>query len=174
MKKVYWFGYGGNSYLAEELRQTISELEMELVTIHEHENANVKWNRSTWIEELKKADIIILPTNTDQPAKSNNKLTQSLSLGKPVICSPLPAYSKIYEKYPASFLIVKDKTDWKKYLKQLRDDELLRKTLSENALKVVNNYSIDSIGQQWISLFNSLEKIDIIIPTYNNLPCLKL
>ena len=38
--KVGWVGYGGNSWMAEELRPIIEELEMELFTIHEHENAN--------------------------------------------------------------------------------------------------------------------------------------
>ena len=41
--KVYWFGYGGTSKLAEELRSVIeNELGMKLITIHEWKNANVK------------------------------------------------------------------------------------------------------------------------------------
>jgi len=176
MFKVFWFGYGGTVYLVEELRPMIEELGMTLTTIHEHENADIKWNRLTWMQELRKADIIVLPLNYEiQSAKSNNRLTQSLSLGKPVIASPLPAYLKIAEKYPNSFLIATTKEEWKINLQRLRDDNDLRNTLIQNGLIASREYSPESIVNQWISLFNDLnDKIDIIIPVYNNVEYLKL
>ena len=103
---VYWFGYGGHAHFAEDLRPTIEELGMNLITIHEHENADVKWNKDTVNVELAKADIIILPCDYKlQNAKSNNKLTQAMSLGKPIICSPLPAYNRILKEYPDDLII---------------------------------------------------------------------
>lgn len=172
--KVYWFGYGGHSHIVEQFRPMIESLDMELITIHEHDNANIKWDRNTWLNELNKADIIILPCNYEiQDAKSNNKLTQALSLKKPVICSPLPAYVEILNKYPNSFLIAYDKNDWEKYLNILKDKNE-RDKLSIIGYDISKNYSIDNIGNKWVSLFENQETIDLIIPTYNNLQCLKL
>ena len=124
MLKVYWFGYGGTSYLAENLRPIIESLDMQLITIHEHDDADIQWNRHTWLDELKNADIIILPLNyEEQPAKSNNRLTQAFSIGKPVICSPLPAYLNILEKWPKAALVAKSDDDWKECLVKLKYDE---------------------------------------------------
>ena len=173
MLKIYWFGYGGTSNLAENLRHVIEELKMSLITIHEWENANVKWDRLTWLNELRKADIIIIPMNyKEQPAKSSNRLVQSLSLGKPVICSPHPAYLNVIGDTECA-LIADEKEEWKKHLESLKDENL-RNELSQKALQVSKSYSIDVIANYWLNLFSNLEKVDIIIPTYNNLPCLKL
>jgi len=173
---VYWFGYGGSSNLAEELRPVIIELGMQLVTIHEHENANIKWERTTWLNELKKADIIILPADYKiHPAKSNNRLTQALSLGKPVICSPLDAYIQIAKKYPGSFMFADTQEEWKNKLTLLKDNPPLREELSKKAIEASKDYSIDAIGQRWADLLmESEDSVDIVIPTYNNLRCLKL
>lgn len=175
MLKVYWFGYGGNSVFAEELRPVLNELQMELITIHEWDNANIKWNRETWLSELQKADIIIIPANFKiQPAKSNNRLTQSLSIGKPVICSPLDAYLQVAKKHPDSFLIANTPEEWKEKLTLLRDNPSIREELSKKALSAAKDYSIDAIGSKWVSALMDTDKVDIIIPTYNNFKCLKL
>ena len=173
--KIYWFGYGGNAYLVNELRPIIEDLKMELKIISEWDEADIKWQRETWIQELRNADIIVLPSNfKEQPSKSNNKLTQALSLGKPVVASPLDAYKRVLENHPKSFLLAKNKEEWKLQLVSLRDDEGLRENLSKNALEAAKDFSLDSIGSKWLNLFNNLEKVDIIIPTYKNLRCLKL
>jgi GT2 family glycosyltransferase len=174
MLKLYWQGYGGSKYLAEDLRPIINKLGMSLITISEWEDSDIKWNRNTWLNELKKADIIILPTDFEKrPCKSNNRLTQYMSLGKPVIVSPLPAYLRIIEKYPNCCLIATTKEEWEERLQQLRDNENLRNTLSQNGLIASKEFSLDEITKKWVLLFSNLEKTDIIIPTYNNLSCLK-
>ena len=173
--QVGWYGYGGNSPLAEALRPTITDLGMSLCTIHEWENADIQWNRDTWLTHLKKADIIIVPANWQtQPAKSNNRLTQALSLGKPVICSPLPAYKKVAERHPDSFLFADTPEEWKAQLLVLRDNEEVRQRLSMKAQEAAKDYSIDVIAGKWLDLFQDKQKVDIVIPTYNNLRGLKL
>lgn len=174
MKTAYWFGYGGSTKVLEPLMSIIQETGFKLVTIHEWDSADIKWNRATWLNELKKADIIVLPANYKiQPAKSNTRLSQALSLGKPVICSPLDSYLRIYKEFPDCCLIADTLDDWKTCLEKLRDDEELCKKLSEQALRAAQKYSLEEIGKKWISVFNSLDKTDIIIPTYDNLICLK-
>lgn len=176
--KVYWQGYGGSMYLAEELRPLIESLGMDLVTVSEWDNANVRWQLDTWIENLRQADIIIIPTTHEkQPAKSNTRLTQSLSLGKPVICGPLDAYLQVYKKYPGSFLIAKTPEDWKRHLEDLKN-KAWREALSEKALIASQDYSIDAIGKKWAELLYGEVKVDkpvdLIIVNYNNVRYLKL
>ena len=180
MLKVGWIGYGGNSWMADDLRPIIKELGMELFTIHEHDNADIKWNKDTWLEELKKADIIIAPANyKKQPAKSANRVTQALSLGKSVICSPLPAYLEVAKKHPGSFLIADTPEDWRGRLALLKNTPSFREQLGKRALKAAEDYSIDAMGEKWDTLLQSIvpkkdEKVDIVIPTYNNIEYLKL
>lgn len=185
MIKVYWFGYGGTSHLAEELRSLITDLGMELITVHEWDNSDVKWQLNTWLDEIKKADIIILPLNyKEQPAKSNNRLTQAFSIGKPVICSPLDAYVRIHNSHPGCCLFAETTEQWRDHLIKLRDNEDIRKELSEKALEAGKDYSVEAMAKKWLSVL-PIEKskpkisedssaVDIIISNYDNLPYLKL
>lgn len=181
---VYWYGYGGSSWMAEKLREMIEDdLCMNLVTIHEHPNANIPWKLDTVLKHLKDADIIILPANYKrQPCKSNNRLTQSMALGKPIICEPMPAYVPIVKNFENA-IILKDNSDleWRNALRLLRDDENLRVKLSKNALETSKNYSLDAISEHWVNALISLDKkgsdkpskdIDVIIPTKNNIEIL--
>jgi glycosyltransferase involved in cell wall biosynthesis len=182
MLKVYWFGYGGSSWMAEKLRSIIEDdLEMKLITIHEHPDANVPWNRETIYKELEKADIIIVPTNfKKQTCKSNNRLTQAMALGKPVICDPLPAYKNIVKQLENAIITTEGKDfEYKFWLQKLRDDESLRKKLGKNALETAKKYSLEKISKHWINELISLASkgsdqtaIDVIIPTKNNIEIL--
>ncbi len=185
--KVGWVGYGGNSWMAEDLRPVIEKLGMTLFTIHEHDNADIKWEKDNWFNHLKKADIVIAPANyKKQPAKSANRLIQSMSMGKPVICSPLPAYLDVAKKHPGSFLLADVPEEWEECLKLLRDNPSFRKQMSEKALEAVEDFSINVIGNKWLELLekdvpikkdtesNKVLITDIIIPTYKNLRGLKL
>jgi len=177
MLKVYWFGYGGHSWMAEKLRNLIEdELGMQLVTIHEHPNADVKWNLETVFEELKKADIIIVSANYKrQPCKSNNKLTQAMALGKPIVCSPLPAYQDIVKHGINSFILLNDsEEEWRKYLTILRDNPDVRQKMGVEALKTARNYTQEVAAESWLKALSQIEKkvdpkaIDVIIPTKGN------
>lgn len=174
-KLVYFFWYGGSSTLLEPLIPVIKELGLKLITIHEWDNADVKWNLLTWLTELKKADIIILPANyEEQPCKSNNRLTQALSLGKPVVCSPLDAYIRVYDEMPGCCIIAHNINEWKESLQLLSSNDELCKQISEKALLASQKYSITNIAKKWINVFEKQSTLDIIIPTYNNIQYLKL
>ena len=43
---VYFFGYGGNSFLVNKLKPIINDVGFKLVTIHEWPDADVKWERT--------------------------------------------------------------------------------------------------------------------------------
>ena len=176
MLKVYFFGYGGHSWMADKLRNLIEdELGMQLFTIHEHPNADIKWNLDTVYEELKKADIIIVPANYKrQPCKSNNKLTQAMALAKPTVCSPLPAYQDIVRHGINSFILLNDsEEEWRKYLTILRDNPDVRQKMGIEALKTARNYTQEATAESWLKALSQIEKkadgaIDVVIPTKNN------
>ena len=167
--------YGGNAFLAENLRPIVEELGMELITIHEWANANIKWDRLTWLGHLRQADIIICPSNYKiQPAKSANRLTQAMALGKPVICSPLRAYLDVLQSHPGSFLLADSPEEWREKLTLLRDNPAIREQFIQRSLEASKDYSIDAIGQKWADLLCSTsDAVDIVIPVYTGV-CLKM
>lgn len=174
--KVYFIGYGGSSHLAENLRPFIDSIGMKLITVHEWDNANIKWELETWLSELKKADIIIIPLDyKNQFAKSNNRLTQAMSLGKPVVCSPLPAYVEIEKKFPDCCLFADTQEEWEDGLLRLRNSEDFRKEMGYKALEASKDFSIDRMGEKWLKVLTHKEAVtDIVIPTYANFRGLKL
>ena len=171
----------GNVTKLERLRPIIANLGMELVTITEGPHGTVKWDNKTWLQELNKADIVIVPQHEwEQPAKSNTRVTQAMALGLPVISSSLQSYKEIVEHGKTGF-ICECGEDWEKYLLLLRDNPELRIQVGAAAKNAVFNYSLDNISKQWINCLESLAheannppSVDIIIPTWNNLDCLKL
>ena len=180
--RVVWCGMGGNAQNLDPLRPIIQELGMELVVISEWDCADKRWNAKTWLHDMSEADIAICPQREWlQPAKSNTKATQAMALGLPVVASPLRAYREAIEHGRTGF-ICENFEDWKKYLMLLRDDASLRERMGRAArVEVRKKYFIDAIGEQWLALLDetcrencSPPKVDIIIPTWNNLSYLKL
>lgn len=181
MLKVYSCCMGGNVEKLDFLRPIISKLEMELIVISEWEQHDIKWNLKTWLTELSKADIIVCVQHPEsQSAKSNGRVTQAMSLGIPVIASPLNAYVEAIENNRTGF-ICNAPEEWEEKLTLLRDDFNLRKCIG-NAAKLASQqfYSIDKVGSYWLHVFSKLSeeasnppKVDIIIPTWNNLKYLQ-
>lgn len=172
---------GGNAANADFLRPIIDKLGMKLVTISEWENHDVKWDQKTWLSKLNEADIVVCTQrHTTQPAKSNNRVTQSQYLGKPVCASPLPAYLEAIDDGITGF-ICSTPEEWEDKLKLLRDDIELRNKIGARArLSAKELYSIDAVGAFWLHTLSRLSKeacdppkVDIIIPTWNNLHLLQ-
>jgi len=184
--QVFWFGYGGSSWMAEKMREMIEDdLRMKLVTIHEHPNADIQYSIDTVYDHLKKADIIIVPANyRRQPCKSNNRLTQAMAMSKPIICDPMPSYLSIVNNYKNAIITQQGtEIEWRCALKKLRDDVALRKVLATNAYKTSKSFSLEKVTEKWINTLISLksdgnrsvakeENIDVIIPTKNNIAIL--
>jgi GT2 family glycosyltransferase len=170
--KLYWFGYGGSKYLADELRPLIEQLNCSLITISEWPGSDIIWDRSTWLTHLRQADVIIIPQDyITRPCKSANRLTQSMSLGIPCIVSPLPSYLEIIKKYPDCALVATTQDDWRQAIETLKDPQK-REQIKQNALIAAQEFSLDKITSKWEQALNT-PKVDIIIPTYKNLTGLK-
>ena len=170
---------GGNQENVDFLKPAIEKLGMELVRISEWPSHEVKWQKDTWLQELAKADIVIVVQRPTQPAKSNNRVTQAMALGLPVLASPMQAYKEVIKQGETGF-ICETTEDWEKNLSLLQD-KTLREKIGKAAQEAVKAYSIESIGKGYSEVLKSLcieqcnpPKVDIIIPTWNNLPYLRL
>jgi len=184
--QVFWFGYGGSSWMAEKMREMIEDdLGMKLVTIHEHPDADFPYSVDTVYDLLKKADIIIVPANyRRQPCKSNNRLTQAMAMNKPVICDPMPSYLPVVDNYVNSIMTGSGtEAEWRHSLEKLRDDADLRKVLSINGYDKSSKFTINEMSGKWVNALISMfsrenksvargEGIDVVIPTKNNIEIL--
>ena len=157
-----WAGMGGNSVYARNLKPVIEKLGMRLVIISEHADADIKWTRETYLEEMKKFDIIICPQNVElQPAKSCVKLITAMSLGKPVVCSPLPAYLDVV-KEGVNALVAANEQEWYVKLKALRDSYELRDKLSMGAFRTAKNFTPLAIATKWVELLRSPSQVAFV------------
>ena len=170
MIKIGYVGMGGGKYSAEELRPLIKELGMSLTIVSEWEDADLKWNPDTWLKDVAQFDILICPIDYEKfPYKGNNKLTQCMSLRKPVIASPLQSYVEVIEQGVNGY-IAKDQAEWRTYLTLLRDSKELREQIADNAYETVKDrFSVSKATDILLGAFKSVEEtMDIIIPEYNN------
>lgn len=179
--RVLWSGMGGNAQNAEFLRPICQELGMEFLVMSEWQTADISWKKETWLEHLNGADIVVSPQRMQvQNCKSNTKATQPMSLGIPIVVSPLQAYKECVKDRENGF-ICSTPEEWKAVLTALRDSQELRERIGKNAKAAVTGYSIDMVGLRWFVTLSMLchencnpPKVDIIIPTFNNLEYLKV
>ena len=169
--KVGWVGMADNHLHAEKLRPLIEECGYELVTIHNGDDASVRWEMDTWQRHLEQCAIAIAPADAErQPCKSNNRVTTYMALGMPVIAAPLDAYKRII-RHGVNGFIAESAEDWKACLLALRDD-LLRRQMGGRAVCTSLKFRPKNIALKLArvvlgDVYNS-RAIDIIIPTIYN------
>jgi glycosyltransferase involved in cell wall biosynthesis len=137
----------------------LADRRFELKTISNHPDATVPWSLETVQREVFTGDIAVIPTSgTDRArAKSNNKLTMFMAWGMPVVTGELPAYSKVIVS-GVNGIIADSVDDWSKALLALRNAKA-RAAMGIRARRdVLQRYSIDSIGNEWIDLLNRLRR----------------
>ena len=137
----------------------IESLGMSLTIISEWEEHDVKWDKDSWLLDLVEYDIAIAPQDVAlQPAKSNNKATQAMSSGMPILCSPLPAYKEVIVDGVNGF-ICETEEQWRQALEQLKDLKK-RVEVSTAARLAAEDYSIQSIVKQWIDTITEFKQVE--------------
>lgn len=173
---------GGNIANGDFLVPILQSLGLEYVTMSEWPDHDLRWMGATWLGLLSKADIVVCPQRVElQPAKSANRATQAMALGLPVVVSSLPAYREAIRHGETGF-ICDTPEEWRAAIEKLANDERLRRDVGAAAKASVKDvYSMAAVGARWKGLLErqSLEncdppKVDIVIPTWNNLEYLKL
>ena len=171
MVTVGYIGMGGHSYTAKELRPLIEgELGMKLYIMSEWQDADIQWNPKTWLETAKCFDILIALVDYNKfPFKGNNKLTQYMALGKPVVASPVESYLPIIKQGENGF-IARTMDDWRQFLTLLRDNPELREKIGAEAQRsVAEAFSIESVTGKLLETTHHIKNcVDVILPNYNN------
>ena len=192
-----YLGMGGNSNLVTSyLRDVIEATGYKLVVVTEWENADIKWDLETWQGVLNTADVVLCPQRTNvQPAKSNNKATQAMAMGLPVVASDLQAYREVIKNGFNGYLCT-GKDQWRAALTALHNPAK-RAQVGLNAKDSVGNYTLEAVASKWMQAATELhavrsqpqqaapapqavvpaasrEAVPIIIPVYNEVEYLKL
>ena len=106
---------------------------------------NIAWSESGQYKEIKSAKVGVAPLDTSNWSKGKCafKVIQYASAGIPVISSNVGLNSKLINDYNIG-LLVNNYSDWIKNIEKLRSDEKLRKVYAYNALKMSQNFDINS------------------------------
>jgi glycosyltransferase involved in cell wall biosynthesis len=107
-----------------------------------------------YLRVLSECDISIAPLEDYifNDSKSNIKYLEASILGLPSICSPRPNFASVIENGVNGFL-ASNVVEWEASFKKLIDDQLLRKSIGENARKaVLKHYSPESVAREQASL----------------------
>lgn len=126
----------------------------------------VAWDSVRVYETLQRADLAIIPIDRSEqtgheslPAawrlKSENRLTMKMSVGLPVIATPIPSYEPVIEQGSNGFL-AQSRSDWLHHLAYLREPEL-RRTIGERArASVVERYSQEEQASRLLGVLAKL------------------
>lgn len=168
---VGWIGMADNHLHAEKLRPLIEECGYTLVTIHNGNDASIKWDQAAWQSSLQPCDVAIAPADTGmQPCKSNNRVTTYMALGIPVIASPLDAYKRIIRNGINGF-IAEDTSDWKACLLALKEAGL-RRSIGQQGANTALRFRPKNMALKLARILLAEEyngkATDIIIPTIYN------
>ena len=165
-----WTGMGGNSYLVRNLKPIIDKVGMNLIVISEHDDADLKWDRDTYLYDMaEKADIVLCPQNVErQPAKSHVKVATAMGLGMPLICSPNPAYLEIV-KQGINGYIAQTAEEWEAALIELKN-YAKRASISKEALNTSKQFEPSAISKLWENLLIEDSNLPQVALINNTLP----
>lgn len=114
-----------------------------------------QWNKETEIQDLLKIDIGIMPLTETEWAegKCGLKALQYMALGIPALVSSVGVNKQIVE-HEIDGYFCNSKEEWIMYIERLIKKPELRGCMGKKGReKVVNNYSVESNSQAFISLF---------------------
>jgi glycosyltransferase involved in cell wall biosynthesis len=115
-----------------------------------------KWNFNSEIADLLRINIGVMPLNnsTIELGKCGFKAIQFMSLGIPVVVSPVGANCDVVKNNQTGFW-ASNEEEWFTSLEKLIVDKELRKRIGWNAQKIIQqNYSVDATIHQFINLFS--------------------
>lgn len=89
----------------------------------------------------------------------SNALLEAFSVNLPVVATDIPANTAICENNVSALLATpNDEIELYNCMKRLISDNMLQKTLIENAKKILNKYSIDNMTNSYLTIYKSLLK----------------
>jgi len=117
------------------------------------------WNMEREVEDLAAIDIGIMPLPDDEwsRGKCGFKLLQYMSMGRPVLASPVGVNTAIVDQGVNGFL-ADGEEEWLEKLSLLIEDVELRKKMgAKGREKIRKDYSMQGIKDRYVALFRDLE-----------------
>jgi glycosyltransferase involved in cell wall biosynthesis len=163
---IGWTGSFSTLHYLNEIIPALQELEAKHVfdfIVIADQNPNlplksfkfVEWKEATEMADLLTINIGIMPLDNNEisKGKSGFKLIQFLSLGIPVVASPIGINSQIVDENINGFLC-QTKEEWVTALEKLLCDETLRQNMGlSGRKKIEENYSVLANQNNFLSLF---------------------
>jgi len=162
---VYWFGQLGNSAQTDQIRDIVSGAGYRFEVI-----AAGPWGTKAWTlqyyNDLVQADVVIIPefrisTFPHPPlmllTKGANRPTMAMVLGVPVVVSPYPSYVDLISNWEDGVICMQNTPDdFRVALHVLQEPKIREKMGRRGRAKVVDRYSQDTIGKEWIQFLQSI------------------
>jgi len=127
----------------------------------------IAWHPDTVYRAMCEADIGIIPIQqiadalaTEPPSwkvRSENRLTMKMSVGLPVVATPIPSYETVITHGDNGFFARSPK-DWMECLEQLRDPELRFRMGNLARQCVSRRFSKEQQAQDLVQVFESLRR----------------
>jgi len=125
----------------------------------------VPWHPQRVYELMRAADVGIIPVDDPSPPepgqpvpawqmKSENRLTLKMSLGLPVVASPVPSYTAVVEQGVNGYLAAM-RADWLETLDALRDPALRRQVGERARASVHERYSMAEQARRLIAVLHA-------------------
>jgi len=102
-------------------------------------------------------DFIVVPLADTEfnNCKSEIKIFEAASLGKPVIASPTSPYLS-YIQHGHNGLLAKTPKDWEEFILRMIDDHAYRCRISANSSLLVNRFTPESVAAEYRAFFSSV------------------
>lgn len=171
-----WFGNFTKLQYVYDFYKKIKNSNFNLITISNAPNkyTNLKadlcmgaesskpWDVGELVNKINKdIDIIIVPLDLENDsiikhyAKTANRVTFAMSLGVPVVASPIPAYREVIQNKVNGFICESIK-DWNNSLDFLKSP-LNREKIGKHSLDSIRNrYSLKSISEDYLNFFREI------------------
>jgi glycosyltransferase involved in cell wall biosynthesis len=168
---IGWTGMGGNLIYLKQLDKVFDRIfekmgdivKLKIISDKEYRPGipqiiNCKWNLNSEIDELKTIDIGIMPLTDDEftKGKCGYKALLFMSLGIPVIASPVGVNKEIIQDGINGFL-AESENEWIQKIEKLIKDSALRHKIGIAGRKTVEKYySYKTNLPKLIEVFNTV------------------
>lgn len=114
-----------------------------------------------WPRAVATLDVALAPLeiSTFNDAKSRLKVIEASAVGVPWVASPRSEYRRFFAESQAGILAERPK-DWYKGVKQLMDDEILRKELGERGREYMRTQTIEANSWRWMEAWTKAYEIE--------------
>lgn len=114
----------------------------------------VAWNKDTVCDVIMEHDVAVIASflaSDPDMAKSSNRLTMFMSLGMPVIASPVPSYTEIVRDGENAF-IASSRDDWIYALEKLREPGVAEIIGHRAREEVIEEFSLQATARKYLEV----------------------